>query len=230
MKPLLVLLATALLGVSACGSAKKSTTSTSRTASRVASSRGASAPTSSNIAPTSRHLKGDEDDDDVGGELNKPGPVDSDNDTDNDYRDNASKGYYDSDDGAVPTYGHPASAADTQALTALAKRYFAAATAGEAAKACSMITSVLVKAIPEDYGRAPGPVYLRGSTCQAVMTHLFKHVRAQLAASTVVTGVRVNGSQAHVLLGSTTMPASYLFVERERGAWKIAGLLGVPLP
>ena len=93
-----------------------------------------------------------------------------------------------------------------------------------------MITATFVQAIPEDYGKGAGPVYLRGNTCPVVMSRLFKHERKRLAAAFTVTGVRVHGNQAFVILGSQTQPATYLTLEHERSGWKLAGLLGIPVP
>jgi hypothetical protein len=61
----------------------------------------------------------------------------------------------------------------------------------------------------KDYGRAPGPKYLRGAkTCSAVMSRLFKHLQAQLATSIEVTKVLVGGGRADVVVVSRTVPAS----------------------
>jgi hypothetical protein len=54
--------------------------------------------------------------------------------------------------------------------------------------------------------------------------------REGLAGGFAVTGVRVEGSEARALLGSRTLPASFVVVTRERGAWKIDELIGQPLP
>lgn len=175
-------------------------------------------------------LKGDEDDDDTVAEISKLGPADGDNDTDNDPKDNASKGYHDSDDGAMETYGHHAGLADAQTLAALAKRYFVLAAAADGAKACSLIAVPLARAVPEQYGAPVGSSGRMGGTCAAILSKLFGRLHNQLAHAIDVTGVRVSGAQAHVALGSATWPSSYFLMTRERGAWKVDGLLPVPLP
>lgn len=211
IKPLLVLSAVALLSLSAtaCGGAEKSTSVASR-----ASSLG---------------FKGDEDDDEESAESNSNNSGDKDADFDNDAKDKR-RGYHDSDDNVVLTYGHAASSAEQKALTDVVTRYYAAAAAGNGASACSMITSTFVQAIPEDYGQSPGPVYLRGKTCAAVMTLLFKHEHKRLAAAPEITQVRVGDKQAYVFLGSQAVPASFVTMEREGGVWKVAGLLAQALP
>jgi hypothetical protein len=89
----------------------------------------------------------------------------------------------------------------------------------------------LVKSLPADYGRGSGPAYLRGATtCPALLALLFKHEHAQLNTALLVTGVRVSGGRAQVLLGSRTAPASYAILRREGRAWRIAGMLSAPLP
>jgi hypothetical protein len=201
---LLVLLAAVVLasGVSGCGSSSKGTGSLSQ-------------------ASVANQFRGDEDDDDESAE--KPGSNgDTDADFDNDAKDKA-LGYHDIDDGSVLAYGHAPSAADEQTLAAIVKRYHAAAVAEDGATACSMTTARAVKAIPVDYGQAPGPVYLRGKTCAAVMSLLFKHNHTEIASPSEITGVRVSGNEALVLLGSRAVPASVVILQREGGVWKVMG-------
>jgi hypothetical protein len=220
MKLSLALLAIVLLtlDVTGCGGTSRGAGSTSRVSSNPSAT------------PALRSLKGDEDDDETAGNYTSNRSNDNDDDYGN-VRRVENEGYYDSDDSSILTYGHAASVADRRAITALVERYYAAAAAEDGAKACSMITSTFATAIPEDYGQAPGPAYLRGAgTCQAVMSRLLKHVHRQLPAAIKVTEVRVGGNQARALLGSRTTPASFILVERERGTWKIDGLLGGPLP
>jgi hypothetical protein len=242
MKPLKTLLAVAFLalGVAACGrttaqDGRSHDTATAASAVRAATARTSSRQTKGEAQPgtatvAGRPLEGDEDDDDTAAELARQGPADQDNDTDNDYVDNARKGYRDGDDGVIAAYGHAPSSADARALTTLAKRYFSAAAGGDGARACSMIIADFVRSIPEDYGQPPGPIYLRGKTCAVVMSRLFEHDRASLASPIEVTGVRVNNSQAHIFVGSPTLSARIVLAERRRGAWKVVGLLGTPVP
>lgn len=222
----IVAIALLTVGVAGCGG----TGAHSGPASRVSSS--SSTTTAPVVTPALRSFEGDEDDDDQ--ETHTMGSFvhgDSDNDSDNDYLDNVHKGYYDSDDGDIFTYGHPASAADRRAIAALVERYYAAAAAERSAEACSLIYSVLAGALPEDYGRAPGPAYLRGAnTCQMVMSRLLEHVHNHLTGAIEVIGVRVSGDEAQAQLGSRTIPASLILVRRERGVWKIDELLGSALP
>jgi hypothetical protein len=230
MKPLLAFLTVALLGTSAfaCGDSNR----TARTSTNIAElSDGHVVGVAANATPSLRHLKGDEDDEDTSAELENGGTkADSDNDTDNDRKANAGKGYYDSDDSVIETFGHPASAADSGRLATLARRYFAAARAGDGPRACSMIAPTFVKAIPEDFGKAPGPVYLRGTRCAVIMSKLFKHVHDRLTGAVQIVAMRVEGDSAHVQYGSTTMPAGYLILKLEHGVWGVNQLLGGPLP
>lgn len=207
------------LSVAACGHTGASSVSK---AARDATSPSGAAP---------GRLRGDEDDDDNNSETeNLHNPADGDADRDHDYNENVINGYYDSDDATVRNYGHAAGAADKLALTSFVKRYFAAAAAEDGAMACSMIKPSFVRAIPEDYGSGAGPAYMRGKTCTAVMSLLFKHFHTQLSAPVVVSSVRVDGDKAEVIVGSTTTPVSYLPMEREGSAWRLVELLGAPLP
>ncbi len=146
-------------------------------------------------------------------------------------RDNPGGGHYDSDDGSIRYGGHAADAADAQALAALLTRYYAAAAAGDGASACRLTYYIDVETLPEQYGQPPGPRWLRGSsTCPALLTRVFKHFHSQLSVPVVVTGVRVSGDRAEVLVGFKTLPAGVVKARREGRSWKIDGLLAAPLP
>jgi hypothetical protein len=139
--------------------------------------------------------------------------------------------YLDGDDGSVRYFGHAASARDTRAITTLVRRYYAAAAAGDGVGACALIFYIVTETIPEEYGRAPGPLYLRGATsCQAVLSRVFKHFHARLTAPLTVTAVRVNGDRADAMLSWTTLPAGFIETRREGGGWKVNSPLATPLP
>lgn len=150
-------------------------------------------------------------------------------DEDNDA--NPSADYYDSDDRPTRSYGHSVGPAERHAIATLVRRYYAAAAAGDGATACGLTYYLLAESIPEDYGRPPGPLYLRGaSTCAAVLSLVFKHFRAQLATPPAVTDVRVSDRRAAALLGWTSLPAGSIELRREGRVWKIDQLLAAPLP
>lgn len=236
MRFLLTPLAIALLGacVGACGGSGKgagsSSQATATTAATVAKG-GAAASGASTTTPSAAvsSFKGDEDDDEsASNHTSTSNRYDNDADFDNDAIKN--KGYYDGDDSVISASGRAASGAEERAIAALVKRYYAAAAASDGAKACRLIYSSIEEAIPEDYGQPPGPSYSRGKTCAVVMSKTFAHAHSQLAGGFAVTGVRVEGREARALLSSRTLPASFILLRRERGAWKISELLGQPLP
>jgi hypothetical protein len=126
-------------------------------------------------------------------------------------------------------YGHEASEPDRRAITALVKRYYAAAAADDGATACSLIYSTFEEAIPEDYGQPPGPPNLRGKTCAVIMSKLFKQLPGEppaVLAKTEVTGVSVRGRRGFARLHSSAMHTGSIAVERERQTWKIQALIG----
>jgi hypothetical protein len=228
----LALLAVLSVLLTACGSAHKPSASTSQTTT-VESTQATSTTTSVAIAAAKNgRLLGDEDDDDPGSPASSSGN-DSDADSDSDSPTLESKAYHDSDDRADVTWGRRASASEARVATALVKRYYADAAAGDGAKACLLIYTLFAEAIPEDYGQPPGPPALRGKSCAVVMTKLFAQEHERLladSASMRVTGVRVLGNQGRVLLGFTTTPASYLLLHKQRGGWRISGTIAVALP
>jgi hypothetical protein len=236
MRSLFGLFAIALISVclTACGGAGKGAGSAPRASSHAAAARETPATmpatTPASEPPGLHGLRGDEDDDDTPGNHTTDTSHDNDADFDNDSKASESKAYHDSDDGRIANYGQAADAADSRAVTALVKRYYAAAAASDGARACALMYSIFAEAIPEDYGRGAGPRISRGNTCAVVMSKLFKHNHGRLAGAIVVTGVRVSANQGRALIGSETIPASYLFVKRERGIWKVDALFGQPLP
>jgi hypothetical protein len=229
MRSLLALAATTLLvlGMAACGgsdpSAHKSRGSTLVGVHRTGFS--------FEIAHSVEGLEGDRDDDDLESHTAESTPVlDSDNDADNDVKDNAGLGYYDKDDDIVRSFGSRADSVEERRFVSIVRRYYQAAAASDGATACSLMDRDYARSIPEDYGKRPGPLYLRGKTCAVVMTLLFQHEHAHLARSWWMTAVRVKDDEALVLLGATAQPAISVTLQRQGARWGIRGLLGFPLP
>jgi hypothetical protein len=172
--------------------------------------------------PGEKHRRDDGDNDDI------TGPKDRDNDTDS-----SGKSYFDSDDSSVLRFGHAADPADTKTIASLVKRYFAAATAENGKKACSMLTTDFVKSVPEVQGGGSGPPYARGKSCVEVLSGIFVHYHRQLAAhnpSLKVAAVRLAGREGLVALAFKGLPGRSTRVEREDGTWRIDSLLDIELP
>jgi hypothetical protein len=132
-------------------------------------------------------------------------------------------------DDYISTYGHEAAGAERQKIIALVKRYYSDVVAGNGAAACSLLSPSLARAVPEDYGQAPGPPALRGKTCATVLSKLSSNVSGQPAAvlaATKITGVRLRGGQGFVQLSSSAMPTGELAVERRAGSWRVEVLIG----
>lgn len=138
------------------------------------------------------------------------------------------------DNDKVLHFGHEASAGDKRAIDALIKRYYAAAVAEDGAKACSMIYSTLAEAVPEDFGQTPpGPGYMNGRTCPAVVTLLFKHFHPQIALELPkleVAHVRLVEHHGVAVLSFGSLPERTIFVAREGQTWKVQQLLDSELP
>ncbi len=181
------------------------------------------------VPPAERTLRGDEDDDESGTTYTTSSPNDNDADFDDD-RGESTHGYRDPDDASVLAGGRAPGAVEASELAVVAKRYLAAAAARNGAAACALLVPSMASSVPEDYGRPPGPDYLRGATCAAVMTRLFEHEHAKYAGVAQVTSERLVGPQAWVFVGSRTMTARYLTLEREGRAWRVTGLVGTTLP
>jgi hypothetical protein len=207
MRPLLTLLVVTLLGagVSACGGSGKSASSAFNESSSAVANGGAmaSAGKSATRSPGGLHVDGDNDDD------------------------NPTKSLRDKDDRPPLPGSRPASAAERRVIARLVTGYYAAAAAADGVAACSRLYSIIAKAVPEDYGRPPGPPALRGKTCAVVMSKLFKVRRRELEAKSAtleVKSVRVRGDRAVALLRFGKAPERRVLLRREFGVWKMTEL------
>jgi hypothetical protein len=122
-----------------------------------------------------------------------------------------------------------ASPADKRAITALVKRYYAAALKGDGASGCSLIDPGLVKGIPLDYGKL-GPSFLRRAkgTCPAVMSLYFKHEHRKLTSEVPqldVPRVSVNGNQGVAFMRFGRLHERFISTLRKGSTWKIASVL-----
>lgn len=168
------------------------------------------------------------------GDADNPSDIDGDNaadaDPDNDSKTHASERYPDRDDAPELGYGHPAATAERRAIVSVVKRYYDALASGDGELACASMLTTFAESVPEDFGRRAGPSYLRGGdSCPAVITLLSRHYREQLGAAIDVMGVRVERTLARAFVGSPTMPASGISLERQGGRWAIAQVFGAPL-
>jgi hypothetical protein len=213
MKSLPVLFATALLsvGAAACGTSDKSTVLPSASSTHTVEIEGSESTIPTHTTPAPVETKVDADKDNDGG-----APYD---DTNNDTSLN---------------FGHEANAQETQAVTAAVKHYYAVALAENGAAGCQLLYSSFAESIAEDYGKAPpGQPYMRGTTCPAVMTLLYKHFHPQLALELPLLKVaRVQLEQHHgvAVLRFGKLAEREISVGREGHVWKIEALLDRPLP
>lgn len=229
-------MATGCMGVCAlgCGTAGRQA-STSSVAGSTGGNTGdyASTITTSSI-PLGQALRGD-------GDVDNPGDIDGNGDRDytsqggkdgdSDGPTRESYDFPDSDDRATFAYGHRPSTTEARAISGVVRMYYAAASAGDGSAACGLLLPSFASSLPESYGGPGGPSYLRGgSTCAAIMSGLFRTFRSELGEAITVVEVRVAGDRAQVVIGSRRMRASSISLARAGGAWKVADIIGQPLP
>lgn len=165
-----------------------------------------------------------------------PAPVErADRDRDNDI--GAAKD--DTSNSGVLSFGRPATASEQRAVTALIKRYYAAALAEDGARGCAMLYSTLAEAAVEDDAQPPGPPYMYGAkSCAEVLARLFKHYHPQLAAEVPklqVTHIRMQEHKGFALLRFGKLPERQIAVGREplghgRYTWKMNTIYDDELP
>lgn len=133
-------------------------------------------------------------------------------------------------DDYIHWYGHEPPPRERAQIVSMVNRYYAAIVAGDGATACRLLYPSIEKAVPEDYGKPPGPPALKGKTCAAVLSKLAKHVENQpLAdlATTRVTGVRVKGEEGFVQLTASETPTGEISIQRiHGGGWRIEAIVG----
>lgn len=123
----------------------------------------------------------------------------------------------------------PAPLGARSAIVAVVRRYYAAAAERNGRIACSLLIASQARAVPEDYGRPPGPPSLSGHTCAAVLSKLFAQHGRELAekSSSLDVGAVLVGHGAgsvYMRFGKAAAERS-MFVQREDGVWKIVSLL-----
>lgn len=224
-----------MLGSGACGGMNASgIRSSAESSSVLRASNTATMPTVTSRIPQGQHVRGDGDADnpsDIDGNGDSDSVAGGGPDNDSDGPTPASYAFPDGDDRPVFAYGRRPTAKAARAITGVVRDYYAAASAQDGAQACPLLLASIARAAAQEYGRPGGPQYLRGATtCQAVLSMLFRHFHAELAGAVNVVAIRLRGGSAQVVLSSRTLRASSVVVNREGRAWKIVGLLAQPLP
>jgi hypothetical protein len=216
-----------LLGLSGCGGAVVRENSASQTVGKTSTHIAARDSADSYLNDGDTDPTTDQDYD------NRPGnEVDEDNDQSQEKVYSGNDLYHDQDDRPIVLYGHEGSLRQRQEINEVVKRYYMSAAMGDGATMCSLLVPTFANSLPEDYGRAPGPQYLRGAkTCQMVVRRLVAHLHIRSTYGFEVTGVRLDDrNQGYALLGSRTMPAGDIPIGLEAGVWRISSLLANPLP
>ncbi len=121
--------------------------------------------------------------------------------------------------------------ADTRAVAAIVKSYYAASAADEGAKACSLLTAGLADALGTGRGRSTGSA---SGGCAESMTRLLRQQHQgptpAEVSTMVVTSVHVKGNLGVAALGFKGTSESEILVEREGHAWKVDALFGGLMP
>jgi hypothetical protein len=123
-----------------------------------------------------------------------------------------------------------ANTVDAKTIAKLVRRYYAAAFAGDGAKACSMLSTTIAHGVPLEQAQA---TQRSGDTCATAIEPLLRQQHGHLAAEDVrrivVVGVHVKGDTALAVLGFRALPEAQIGLEREGGRWKIDALFDNPL-
>jgi hypothetical protein len=137
--------------------------------------------------------------------------------------------HFGNDDGPLfASYGGRAGPADTRAITALVKRYYAASAGGDGARACSLLSSSLAAGVASEYGHSAH------EGCAASVSALLAEQRRRFIAEDIptmlITAVHVKGNLGLAVLSFKTTPESQIVLAREGRVWKIDALFDTYMP
>ncbi len=137
----------------------------------------------------------------------------------------------DDDRALLNAYGGLAGQAETQAVAAVVKRYYAAAAAGDGMEVCALLYSSLAAGLGEDSSKAGAP---ETAGCAASANGLLAQEHDRLSADDVATmtviSVHAKGGLALALVGFRTQPEGEILLRREGHAWKLDALLDSEVP
>lgn len=131
----------------------------------------------------------------------------------------------------LASYPQLPSESERQTIATTVKSYFAAAVAGDGARACTLLAPSIATGFtsggaPHDRGSGDG--------CTPSLDQLFEQEHRRLAAdepsTMTVTDVRLKGEAGMVFLGFRRAPETEILVSREDGAWKLDALVDSVLP
>jgi hypothetical protein len=152
---------------------------------------------------------------------------------DGDFDDGYSDHPYDNDNGEIVDLGSAASAADERAVASVLKRYYVAAAAGDGATGCSLsyLSSSVVEDFGRPPG--PPALRGTTCAVVMSKIFKQRHAELAAEAATVhVAAVRVKGDVGVALLsyGSSSRAEHYIRVHRNHDAWEVGELFAVPMP
>jgi hypothetical protein len=125
------------------------------------------------------------------------------------------------------TFGHAANAADSQAIGALIRHYYALAAAGDGVGACSLLHELLVESIAEQntkHGERVAPA----KACARVVSALFRQNHREIVedlAGVDLVQVRVRERRGLVLVRFGGLRERLIPVRRQGGVWSMDTLL-----
>jgi hypothetical protein len=145
----------------------------------------------------------------------------------------------DRDDAPVRHYGAAGTAGDMNTMAVVLKRFYAAAAAGDGARACGLLSAKLAhghrleRFVPEEYRPTQGATIFQGRGCAKVESTLFSIDREQLRAqstSMLLPEVRVRGRHAIAIVRFKHFPERQIALKLEDNGWKVDALMDSLVP
>lgn len=153
-------------------------------------------------------------------------------DADSDYDDERPPAHAGFDDGPLlRQYGHRAGPGLAHDVAAVVSDYYAAALAGDAARACALLTVSLAQGVAAEATRGAGG---GRATCAAKLApqlaEQHRRIASEEPATMRVKAVYAKGGAALAVLGLRTGPESEIVLAREAGAWRVNALFSSYMP
>lgn len=150
----------------------------------------------------------------------------SDGDEDTDDENPAARG--NDEQPLLDSYGPPSSPAEARTIAALVKRYYAASLAGNAARACSMLSADLAASLAAH--NAQGTQTSCAQPMSVLLEQQHQRFVAEDVATMLVTAVHVKGNLGLSVLAFRKTPESQIILVHEGGVWRIDALFGTYMP
>jgi ketosteroid isomerase-like protein len=121
-------------------------------------------------------------------------------------------------------FGRSPRPTEARAITALIKRYFTAAAAGDSANACALLSTAASVALAAQHSSSTRGAGACAAAIAPPLAQAHQYLLTKEPTTMVVTGIYTKGDLGIAALGFRHTPESTILIEREASAWKIGSI------